>query len=49
MKNPCFVIAHELYDALPIHQFHLNQQKDWCEKVVTLDPETNQLRFEITD
>lgn len=19
MKNPCFVIAHELYDALPIH------------------------------
>lgn len=21
MKNPCFVLAHELYDALPIHQF----------------------------
>ena len=19
MKNPCFIIAHELYDALPIH------------------------------
>lgn len=21
MKNPCFLIAHELYDALPIYQF----------------------------
>jgi hypothetical protein len=19
MKNPCFILAHELYDALPIH------------------------------
>jgi len=19
MQNPCFIIAHELYDALPIH------------------------------
>ena len=24
MKNPCFVIAHELFDALPIYQFHYN-------------------------
>lgn len=24
MKNPCFVFAHEIYDALPIHQFELN-------------------------
>ena len=26
MKNPCFLIAHELYDALPIHQFHYNER-----------------------
>lgn len=34
MRNPCFVIAHELYDALPIHQFHYNERGEWCEKVV---------------
>ena len=25
MQNPCFVIAHELYDALPIHQFEYGE------------------------
>jgi len=34
MKNPCFVVAHELYDALPIHQFHYNHKGEWCEKIV---------------
>jgi len=40
MKNPCFVIAHELFDALPIHQFHYNAKRQWCEKVVQLNKET---------
>ena len=32
-----FVIAHELYDALPIHQFKYLGGDDWCEMVVKLD------------
>ena len=47
-KNPCFVLAHELYDALPIHQFHMNERREWCEKVVKVDDEGN-LHFDITD
>ena len=34
MKNPVFLIAHELFDALPIHQFHFSDKREWCEKVV---------------
>ena len=37
MKNPCFVFAHEIFDALPIHQFRLNEARRWCERVVNLD------------
>ena len=40
MKNPCFIIAHELFDALPIHQFHYNEKREWCEKIIQLNPET---------
>jgi len=49
MNNPCFLIAHELFDALPIHQFHYNERREWCEKVVTIDESSNELRFSITD
>lgn len=49
MKNPCFILAHELYDALPVHQFHLNESRQWCEKVVQINPETGELEFAITD
>ena len=49
MKNPCFVIAHELYDALPIHQFHYNERREWCEKVVIYNAETDEIEFSITD
>ena len=31
-----FVIAHELYDALPIHQFKYLGHEKWCEMVVKL-------------
>ena len=27
MKNPVFLIAHELFDALPIHQFHYSDKR----------------------
>lgn len=49
MRNPCFVIAHELYDALPIHQFHFSEKRQWCEKVLVLNAETDELEFQITD
>ncbi len=34
---PMFVIAHELYDALPIHQFKYLGANQWCEKVIALN------------
>ena len=49
MKNPVFLLAHELYDALPIHQFHMNEKREWCEKVVVINEHTNELEFGITD
>lgn len=35
-----FVLAHELYDALPIHQFKYLGINQWCEKVVALESQT---------
>jgi SAM-dependent MidA family methyltransferase len=32
-----FVIAHELFDALPVHQFKYLGPNKWCEKVIALD------------
>ena len=32
-----FIIAHELYDALPIHQFKYLGVNQWCEKVLALE------------
>ena len=31
-----FLIAHELYDALPIHQFKYLGNENWCEMSVQL-------------
>ena len=39
-----FVVAHELYDALPIHQFKYLGDKEWCEKVIKIN-EQQQLEF----
>lgn len=36
-----FVLAHELYDALPIHQFKYKGLNQWCEKVIALETTTN--------
>lgn len=32
-----FIVAHELFDALPIHQFKYQGAGQWCEKVIALD------------
>ena len=32
-----FIIAHELFDALPIHQFKYLGGENWCEMVVKLE------------
>ena len=37
MQNPCFIIAHELYDALPIHQFEFGADQKWHERMIVLD------------
>lgn len=43
---PTFVIAHEFFDALPIHQFEKTQDgKHWAEKLVDYDPESGKFRF----
>jgi SAM-dependent MidA family methyltransferase len=34
-----FVLAHELYDALPIYQFKYLGNNEWCEKVIRLSKE----------
>lgn len=32
--KPTFLLAHELYDALPIHSFKYLGDKQWCEQVI---------------
>mmetsp|Transcript_35707 Transcript_35707/g.46976 ORF Transcript_35707/g.46976 Transcript_35707/m.46976 type:complete len:115 (+) Transcript_35707:440-784(+) len=34
-----FLVAHELFDALPIHQFKYLGAENWCEMVVKLEKE----------
>jgi len=34
---PLLVIAQELFDALPVHQFELNNQNIWCERLVDVN------------
>jgi NADH dehydrogenase [ubiquinone] 1 alpha subcomplex assembly factor 7 len=45
-QGPVFIIANEFFDALPIRQFqHANHH--WCERVITLDPETDEFCFSL--
>jgi SAM-dependent MidA family methyltransferase len=44
-----FVLAHELYDALPIHQFKYLGNNEWCEKVIKLTRTDNIESLEYSD
>ncbi|MCK9992961.1 MAG: NADH dehydrogenase [ubiquinone] 1 alpha subcomplex assembly factor 7 [Alphaproteobacteria bacterium] len=44
---PALVIANEFFDALPIHQFE-RAPDGWRERMVTLDPQTDQLCFALS-
>jgi NADH dehydrogenase [ubiquinone] 1 alpha subcomplex assembly factor 7 len=35
---PTVIIAHELFDALPIHQFEFDTKLGWCERLVNVNP-----------
>jgi NADH dehydrogenase [ubiquinone] 1 alpha subcomplex assembly factor 7 len=35
-SGPCLIVAHEFFDALPVHQFQYSQGK-WLERLVDLD------------
>jgi hypothetical protein len=35
--TPTLVIAHEFFDALPIHQFQYTTDRGWCERLVDAD------------
>jgi SAM-dependent MidA family methyltransferase len=36
---PVIVVAQELFDALPIHQFEYSSSGEWVERLVDIDPE----------
>lgn len=43
LQNPCFILAHELYDALPVHQFEFTQDRKWRERLVRYNKEADSL------
>ncbi|CDW71486.1 UNKNOWN [Stylonychia lemnae] len=45
MLNPCFILAHELYDALPIYQFQYTEERKWRERVISFNQQLNKLTF----
>ncbi|CAI5710014.1 unnamed protein product [Hyaloperonospora brassicae] len=42
--GPCLIIAQELFDALPVHQFEYTD-RGWCERLVDLDFEDGDDHF----
>ncbi|KMZ74778.1 Protein midA-like protein, mitochondrial [Zostera marina] len=42
--SPTIIIAHEFYDALPVHQFQ-KASRGWCEKMVDVADDTTKFRF----
>ena len=36
-------------DALPIHQFKFSEKREWCEKIVQINKETDELEFAYTE
>jgi len=37
-ENPFSIIAHELFDAIPVYQFIYDEMRGWLEKLVDIDP-----------
>ncbi|GBG27371.1 Protein arginine methyltransferase NDUFAF7, mitochondrial [Hondaea fermentalgiana] len=37
-NTPTLVVAQELFDALPVHQFEVNKKKEWVERLVDVEP-----------
>lgn len=47
---PTFVVAHEFFDALPIHQFEKHQNgNQWMEKMVGIDEKTGEFQFVLNE
>nr|XP_019706624.1 protein arginine methyltransferase NDUFAF7, mitochondrial isoform X5 [Elaeis guineensis] len=44
LGTPTIIIAHEFYDALPIHQFQ-KSSRGWCEKMVDVSEDSLNFRF----
>uniref|UniRef100_A0A7S2WE38 Protein arginine methyltransferase NDUFAF7 n=1 Tax=Mucochytrium quahogii TaxID=96639 RepID=A0A7S2WE38_9STRA len=45
LKNTAvFVVAQELFDALPIHQFEYTKARAWRERLVDLEPRAHQVK-----
>jgi NADH dehydrogenase [ubiquinone] 1 alpha subcomplex assembly factor 7 len=42
---PMLVVAHEFFDALPVHQFVKDPDRGWLEKMVDVDDEGGGLRM----
>lgn len=36
-ESGTIVLAHELFDALPIHQFEVSKRGQWCERMVDIN------------
>ena len=45
--GPVICIANEYFDCLPIHQYE-RSESGWCERRVTIDPETENLIFALS-
>ena len=43
-SGPTCIIAHEFFDALPVHQFR-RTERGWVEKLVAMNEENNSLEF----
>ncbi|XP_042461816.1 protein arginine methyltransferase NDUFAF7, mitochondrial [Zingiber officinale] len=41
---PTIIIAHEFYDALPVHQFQ-KASRGWCEKMIDVSEDSSKFRF----
>ncbi|KAJ3671111.1 hypothetical protein LUZ60_008537 [Juncus effusus] len=41
---PTIILAHEFYDALPIHQFQ-KAERGWSEKMIDISPDSKGFRF----